>query len=96
MGILFHCDAAQAIGKIAIDVKELDIDFLSVSGHKFYAPKGIGALWVKSGLGNFLEPIMFGGFSEKGLRPGTKPVPLIAALGHASLLAKQRIDEESS
>ncbi|NPA95791.1 MAG: cysteine desulfurase, partial [Thermodesulfobacteria bacterium] len=71
--ILFHTDAAQAIGKIPVDVKELGVDLLTVAGHKLYAPKGIGALFVRSGVS--LERIFFGAGQEMGLRAGTEPVP---------------------
>jgi cysteine desulfurase len=82
-GTFTHCDASQAIGKIDIDVEALGIDFLSISAHKFYGPKGIGALWIKQGLKHSLRPIMFGGGSPGSLRPGTLPVPLIIGLGSA-------------
>ena len=93
---IFHCDAAQAVGKVNIDIQDLDIDFLSLSGHKFYGPKGIGALWIKRDFESVLQPLMFGGSSKSRLRPGTMPVALIAGLGHASFLAKKYISEEIS
>ena len=83
-GILFHTDAVQAIGKIKVDVQELDVDLLSLSGHKFYGPKGIGALYVKKGVR--LEPVIHGGKQEVGLRAGTENVPAIVGLGEAAEL----------
>ncbi|MFC1864417.1 IscS subfamily cysteine desulfurase [Chloroflexota bacterium] len=86
-GILFHTDAVQAVGKIKVDVQELDIDLLSLSGHKFHGSKGIGALYVKRGVS--LEPVIHGGKQEVGLRAGTENVPAIAGLGKAAELAVQ-------
>src|SRR5262249_12074534 len=77
-GVLFHCDAAQAVGKVPLDVEEMGIDLLSVSGHKIYGPKGVGALYVRSsGPRVRLEPILDGGGHERGMRSGTLPVPLV-------------------
>lgn len=84
-GVLFHTDAVQAIGKIAVDVKELGADMLSLSGHKFGAPKGIGALYIGKGIE--LEPLIHGGSQESGYRAGTENVPAIAGLGKAAELA---------
>lgn len=77
-----HCDASQAVGKIPVDVTEWDIDLLSLSGHKMHAPKGIGALFVRTGRAQ-ISPLNFGGGQEYGLRPGTLAVPLIVGLGEA-------------
>ncbi len=88
-GVLFHTDAVQAIGKIAVDVRDLDIDMLSIAGHKFHAPKGIGALYIKKGID--IEPVIDGGSQEMGLRAGTENVPGIAGLGKASELALHAI-----
>jgi len=84
-GIVFHTDAIQAVGKVKVDVQELDVDMLSISGHKFHAPKGIGALYVKKGIE--LEPLIHGGKQESGLRAGTENVPSIVGLGKAAELA---------
>ncbi|ONF74402.1 cysteine desulfurase family protein [Amycolatopsis keratiniphila] len=84
-GALFHCDAAQAIGKIPLDVGELGVDLFTVVGHKMYAPKGIGALFVREGVR--LEPVVYGGGQERGLRAGTENVALAVALGAAAELA---------
>ena len=79
--VVFHTDASQAVGKIPVSVVELACDMLTISGHKLYAPKGIGALFVREGLK--LEPLFYGGGQEKGLRPGTEPVALCMALAKA-------------
>jgi cysteine desulfurase NifS len=83
--ILFHTDAVQAVGKIKVDVEELGVNLLSISGHKFHGPKGIGALYVKKGIG--LEPLIHGGKQESGLRAGTENVPAIVGLGKAADLS---------
>ncbi|GAB2965943.1 cysteine desulfurase [Amycolatopsis acidiphila] len=83
-GALFHTDAAQTAGKIPVSVRDLGVDLLSITGHKFYAPKGVGALYLRAGLG--LEPSTYGGGQERGLRAGTENVALIAALGRAAEL----------
>jgi cysteine desulfurase NifS len=89
-GALFHCDAVQAIGKIRVDVEDLGIDMLTVSGHKFHGPKGVGALFVRKGIE--LEPLIHGGKQEVGLRAGTENVPAIVGLGKAAELALQAVD----
>jgi len=94
-GALFHTDAAQAVGKLPIDVDQLGIDFLSISGHKLYGPKGIGALYVRSGLRRAVEPLMLGGGQESELRPGTLNVPGIVGLGEACRLAALEMDDEA-
>jgi cysteine desulfurase len=84
-GALFHTDASQTLGKIGVSVRELGVDLLTVTGHKMYAPKGIGALYVHTGLD--LEPAVYGGGQERGVRSGTENVALIVALGQAARLA---------
>ena len=85
-GILFHTDAVQAVGKIKVDIQELGVDMLSLSGHKFHAPKGVGALYVRKGIE--LEPLIHGGKQESGRRAGTENVPAIVGLGKAAELVK--------
>ncbi|MGD9347010.1 MAG: IscS subfamily cysteine desulfurase [Candidatus Aminicenantes bacterium] len=87
--ILFHTDAVQAIAKIPVDVEDLGIDLLSLSAHKFYGPKGVGALYVRKGV--VLEPVVHGGGQESGLRAGTHNVPAIVGLGKAAELAQQEL-----
>ncbi len=87
--IPFHTDAVQAVGKIKVDVEELGVDMLSISGHKFHAPKGVGALYVKKGVK--LEPLIHGGKQESGIRAGTENVPAIVGLGKAAELAGQAL-----
>jgi cysteine desulfurase len=89
-GVLFHTDAAQAAGKIPIDVRTWGVDLLTIAGHKMYAPKGIGALYVRSGVR--LEPLVYGGGQERGLRSGTENVALAVALGAAAQLAQTELD----
>jgi len=83
-GILFHTDAVQAVGKIKVDTQDLGVDMLSLSGHKFHAPKGVGALYVRKGIE--LEPLIHGGKQERGIRAGTENVPAIVGLGKAAEL----------
>ncbi|MCF3172020.1 cysteine desulfurase [Streptomyces sioyaensis] len=89
-GALFHCDAAQAAGKIPLDVGELGVDLLTVVGHKMYAPKGTAALYVRDGIR--LEPVVYGGGQERGWRAGTENVALAVALGTAAQLAGDALD----
>ena len=89
--ILFHVDAAQSLGKIDINLQDLHINFLSISSHKIYGPKGIGALFYNEQI----SPIMYGGNQEKSIRPGTLAVPLIVGFGKACEIAKQIINHES-
>lgn len=92
-GVLFHVDGVQAAGKIPVDVSGLGVDLYSISGHKLYAPKGIGALYVKKG--TKLRPILFGGKHERERRPGTENVPGAVALGRASVIARENLEPES-
>jgi len=95
-GILFHTDAAQAAGRIPLDVERDKIDLLSLSAHKIYGPKGVGALFVRRRDPRVtLAPLMFGGGQERGLRPGTLNVPGIAAFGEACRLAEEEMATEA-
>lgn len=91
-GALFHTDAVQAAGKVPIDVDALEIDFLSISGHKLHAPKGVGALFVRRGVR--FSQLLFGGHQERGRRGGTENVTSVVGLGKACELAFEKMDEE--
>jgi len=96
-GVLFHCDAAQALGRIPIDVGLWNVDLLSLSAHKAYGPKGIGALAVQERrTSEVLTPLCFGGGQESGIRPGTAAVPNIVGFGTAAELASANVFEESA
>jgi cysteine desulfurase len=86
-GALFHTDAAQAVGRIPLDVEEIGADLLSISGHKIYGPKGVGALYVRRRPRVRLAPLFSGGGQERGLRSGTLPAPLVVGLGEAARVA---------
>lgn len=88
--ILFHTDASQSVGKVDCNIDQLGVDLLSLSGHKFYAPKGIGALYIRMGVP--IEPILFGEGCESGIRPGTANVPHIVGLGQAARLAQAGLE----
>ena len=92
-GVSFHTDAVQAVGKVPIDVSKLEIDFLSVSGHKLHAPKGIGFLYARRGAK--LQPYIIGGHQEKGRRAGTENTPYIVGLGKACSEAIRYMDDEN-
>jgi len=91
-GALIHSDAAQSVGKVPVSVRREQVDLMSIVGHKLYAPKGIGALYVRAG--TKLEPLVRGASHEKGLRPGTENVAFIAGLGKACEIAMKDMDEE--
>ncbi|MHB8065413.1 MAG: cysteine desulfurase NifS, partial [Ruminiclostridium sp.] len=90
-GVLFHTDAVQAVGNVPIDVEKMNIDLLSLSGHKFYGPKGMGALYIRKGIK--ISSIIHGGQQERGKRASTENIPGIIGLGKAIELATQNIDE---
>ena len=85
--VYFHTDAVQAAGKVAMDVKQIGCDLLSISGHKMHAPQGVGALYVRKG--TILQPMLYGGSHERSRRAGTENVPGIVGLGKAAELAHQ-------
>ncbi len=91
--VWMHTDAVQAVGKVPVDVNRLGVDLLTLSGHKLYGPKGVGALYVRGG--TRLQPVLYGGHHERDRRPGTENVPGIVGLGRAAELARQRLGEES-
>lgn len=93
-GVFFHCDAVQAVGKVEINVRQTPVDFLSLSGHKFYGPKGVGTLFVRQK--SPFVPFLHGGHQENGLRGGTENVPLIVGLGKAAELASRRLQNFDS
>ncbi len=88
-GVLFHCDAVQAVGKLPINLRELPVDYLSLTGHKFGAPKGVGALYVRRKAP--FSPLIYGGHQERNRRGGTECVPLIVGLGKAAELAGKQL-----
>jgi len=93
-GVIFHTDAVQAYGKIKINLKKLNIDLLSVSSHKIYGPKGVGALFIRDGVK--IDPLLLGGGQEKGLRSGTENVPGIVVFGFAAKLIREMFEEEKA
>jgi cysteine desulfurase len=95
-GILFHTDAAQAAGKIPLDVEAMHIDLMSISGHKLYGPKGVGVLYVRRRPRVRLLPLFDGGGQERGLRSGTLPTPLCVGLGRAAAIAADEMADEAA
>jgi cysteine desulfurase len=92
-GALFHCDAAQAVGKIEVDVLDLGVDYLSLSSHKMYGPVGVGGLYIAAAAPR-PAPLANGGGQERGLRSGTVPIPLVAGFGEAArIAAERRVDD---
>ena len=90
----FHTDAVQAFGSVPIDVAEMGIDLLSLSGHKLYGPKGIGAMYIRKGVR--LAPILFGGAQERNRRPGTENIPGAVGLGAAAEVAVAHMEENAA
>jgi len=93
-GALMHTDAVQSVGKIPVDVRQLGVDLLSLSAHKFNGPKGVGALWIKRGVR--LQPIQTGGKHERGRRAGTENVSAIVGMGVAAKLAADKLSSEAT
>lgn len=94
-GVFFHSDCAQAVGKIPLDVNEMNIDLMSISAHKVYGPKGVGALYVRRKPRVRLTPLFSGGGQERGMRSGTLPTPLCVGLGEACAIAGREMVQES-
>jgi cysteine desulfurase len=94
-GIFFHCDAAQGFGKIPLDVEAMNIDLMSISAHKIYGPKGIGALYVRRRPRVRLEPLFSGGGQERGMRSGTLATPLVVGFGEAAAIAKVEMSKDA-
>lgn len=93
-GVLFHTDASQSVGKVPIDVNRLQVDFLTVAGHKLYAPKGVGAIYMRSGIN--IEPLIHGAGHESGRRAGTENIVLNVALGKACELAREALNSSKT
>ncbi|MBS1272502.1 MAG: Cysteine desulfurase IscS [Candidatus Marinimicrobia bacterium] len=91
--VLIHTDAAQAVGKIPVNVRDWNIDYLTIAGHKMYGPKGVGALYRRKGAP--LEPILFGAGHEQGMRPGTENVPYLVGFGEACRIASEDLENEA-
>lgn len=94
--VFFHTDAAQAFGKIPLNVEAMNIDLMSISGHKIYGPKGIGALFVRRRPRIRLEPLFSGGGQERGFRSGTLPTPQVVGLGEAAAIAKKEMAQDAA
>lgn len=95
-GVLFHTDAAQAFGKIPLDVEAMCIDLMSISAHKAYGPKGIGALYVRRRPRVRIEPLFSGGGQERGMRSGTLPTPMVVGFGEAARIAKEEMTQDAA
>ena len=95
VGAVVHTDATQAVGRIKVDVDDLGVDLLSMSSHKIYGPNGIGSLYIRSGVGLDMEPIMTGGSQERGLRPGTVPAPLAVGFGKACEILTDELESDA-
>lgn len=95
-GVLFHSDAAQAAGKIKLDTQNLPVDLMSLSAHKMYGPKGIGALWIQRDVRHRIKPLMFGGGHERGMRSGTTNVAGCVGFGEAARVALDRLSTDRS
>ncbi len=93
--VIFHCDAVQSVGKIPFDVKKMNVDLVSISAHKMYGPKGVGALWVRRKPRVRIDPLIDGGGHERGMRSGTLAVPIIVGFGKAAELARLEMAEEA-
>jgi cysteine desulfurase len=93
--VFLHCDAAQSAGRLPIDVESLGVDLLSISAHKLYGPKGIGALWVSPRVRPWIEPLMWGGGHERGLRPGTLATHQIIGFGRAAARVRERRESDA-
>ena len=93
-GVVFHVDAAQALGKLELDVASIEVDLVSMTAHKLYGPKGIGALYVRKRSGVNPDPLFFGGAQQGRLRPGTLPVHMIAGFGEAAAVALESMDDD--
>jgi cysteine desulfurase len=93
-GVCFHCDAVQSAGKVSLDVKKLEVDLLSISAHKFCGPKGVGALYVRTG--RQISPRAYGGHAERDRRAGTENVPGIVGIGKAAELARKLLSEDGA
>lgn len=89
--VFFHTDAAQAVGKIPLDVNAMNIDLMSISGHKLYGPKGIGAIYVRRRPRVRLEAVQSGGGQERGIRSGTVPTPVVVGFGEACRIAAEEM-----
>ncbi len=95
-GVFFHTDAAQAFGKIPLNVNEMNIDLMSISGHKIYGPKGIGAIYIRRKPRVRIKPLFSGGGQERGIRSGTLPTPLVIGLGKAAEIAKNEMEKDAA